>query len=55
MRVTQTPECPKVDPDLLPKEREDKKAQLQGLQALTCGVPRWNTGVFSIPEGIMGR
>lgn len=56
MRVTQTPECPKVDPDLLSKEREDKKkAQLQGLEALTCGVPRWNTGVFSILEGIMGR
>lgn len=40
---------------LIPREQRDEKAQLQGLPALTCGVPRWKTGVFSILERIMGR
>ncbi|KAI7782482.1 hypothetical protein LA080_013481 [Diaporthe eres] len=56
VRVTQTPECSKVDPDLLPKEREDKKAQLQGLlQALTCGVPGWNHRGLLHPGGGNGE
>lgn len=56
-----SPRCknpPKVGPDLPPKgteARESPAPRCRAYRALTCGVPRWNTGVFSILERKMGR
>lgn len=47
-----------VDPDLPSKGTEAQESpapRCRAYRALTCGVPRWNTGVFSILERIMVR